>query len=240
MGWKTLKDRFRIEHIVQVRDGKILIGSPYVSDLITVHPDGTLAWGAMGRGSNEDLHRYFDEMAADPEEVIRCMQAEDTFTKSLPVFTYDHDGNILEKQCEAYEWPNVTHDGMLQYENTFSADRAYIVKRAKCSAQSIIESGDSRLEELRQRISDVEKWRGQACNALAKLNTDYPESEPCKHCGQPDCADPIRPCVGCGATIGHGAWQYVCDECGDECCTACSNDGENNTVVCDGCYEEDA
>jgi len=40
MGWKNLKEHFRIGHIVQCRDGVILIGSGYVSDLIKVSLDG--------------------------------------------------------------------------------------------------------------------------------------------------------------------------------------------------------
>lgn len=58
----------------------------------------------------------------------------------------------------------------------------------------------------------------------------------CDKCG-PVCdqGDPIRPCSACGETIGHGAHQYVCDCCGWECCTACSYDGPNGTVLCEDC-----
>jgi hypothetical protein len=53
--------------------------------------------------------------------------------------------------------------------------------------------------------------------------------------GKPHEGDPQRPCSACGEIIGHGAHQHICDECGEECCTACSVDGPKNTVLCDEC-----
>jgi hypothetical protein len=36
MGWKAFKKHFNIEYIVQIRDGKLLIGSPYISELVAI------------------------------------------------------------------------------------------------------------------------------------------------------------------------------------------------------------
>ena len=42
MGWKNVKEHYRIEHQVQVRAGRICIGSPYISEIIVIGADGML------------------------------------------------------------------------------------------------------------------------------------------------------------------------------------------------------
>lgn len=173
MGWKNLKEHYRISHIVQMRRGALVIGSPYISDLITVHPDGTATAGKLGVSSNDDLSRYLAEMQADPALVARLLAAPDTFAKSLPVFTYD-GGNILEKQCEEYDWPNLTHDGLLMYENTFSADKAQVIAWAKQETRCGIENMEENLKEAEKRVTDVQGYLARYRAQLAKLEADYP------------------------------------------------------------------
>lgn len=47
MSWKNVKEHYRIGHIVQIREGKMRIGSPYVSDLLSVSFDGVVEWGKL-------------------------------------------------------------------------------------------------------------------------------------------------------------------------------------------------
>lgn len=177
MSWKNIKEHYRIGHIVQIREGRICIGSGYVSDLITVSFDGEVALGKLGISGNEDLQRYHAEMTADLGKLKELIDTPDTFTASLPVYTYE-DGEILEKQCEALGYPNITHDGLIQYGNTFSADKAEVVEWAKKNARYGIEAGDRRREEVKAEAAKVEEWRAEYVDALAKLNADYPDTLP--------------------------------------------------------------
>ena len=46
-------------------------------------------------------------------------------------------------------------------------------------------------------------------------------------------------CPNCQRGLDEGEMIYVCDKCGQDCCTSCSvNDGSE--VVCDGCFEDAA
>lgn len=154
MSWKNIRDYYRIEHIVRVQDGDILIGSSYVPCLLKISRDGTVSWGNLGPSKNDDLDRYYHEMTADPGRVKELLNVPDVFEQSLPVFTY-RGGQIVEKRCERYGWPNVTHDGELMYENTFSPDRAKVVRWAKKNARAWVRSYEERLAELQKAVDET-------------------------------------------------------------------------------------
>lgn len=128
MSWKNIKEEYRIGHTVIVNNKGVCIGSPMVHDLIVINLDGEITKRRDG-SPNEDIIRYMKEMDADPEKLKRLVKAEDTFAKSIAVYTFD-DGKIIEKQCEELGWPNVTHDGEVMCENTFSIDREKVVQWA--------------------------------------------------------------------------------------------------------------
>jgi len=151
MNWKNIKEHYRIGHIVQIREGRICIGSGYVSDLITVSFEGEVALGKLGISGNEDLQRYHAEMTADLGKLKELIDTRDTFTASLPVYTYD-GGEIIEKQCEAYDWPNITHDGAIQYDNSYHADKAVVVGWAKRNAELGVKYGKEHLEAAEKRV----------------------------------------------------------------------------------------
>lgn len=173
MAWKNLKDHYRIGHHVQIRDGFIGIGSSYVFDLIRVTFDGKVSWGSLGQVNNADLVRIYAEMTADLGKVKELLAAPDSFAVSLPVFTY-RDSEILEKQCEAYGYPNVTHDGLIQYENTFSPDRDQVVAWAKRLAAYDIKSHLRHLKEQEAKLAERKRWLTESQAHLAKLEADFP------------------------------------------------------------------
>lgn len=175
MGWKNIKNHYRIVHIVAVHEGKgICIGSPYVHDLLTITSDGTVKWGNLGPSRNDDLARYHAEMTADPAKLVELMNSADTFSKSTTVYTYE-GGEIIEKRCEKPGWPNVTHDGLLMYDNSFSTDKKKVVALAKGNAAAGIELAQDRVKELQADLRKAEGWLEEHTAALAKLNADYPE-----------------------------------------------------------------
>ena len=188
MGWKTFKEHYRIGHYVQVTewsaahasrwrkdyptDKVICIGSPYIHDIIVIGLDGAIIKGDDGR-SNEDLKRYMAEMKADPAKLREVVLAQDTFAASIPVHTYS-GGKIIEKRCEVLGWPNVTHDGDMMYENTFSADKSVVVKWAKRNAAAGIRWQLERIDEIKQNLAEVCGQLEESVADFAKLEADYP------------------------------------------------------------------
>lgn len=172
MGYKKLKEHYRIGHLVRVTSKGICIGSPYIHDLIVIGLDGSIIKADDGR-DNEDLKRYMAEMKADPEKLREVVLAPDTFETSIPVYTYD-GGNIIEKQCEEPGWPNVTHDGDMMFENTYSTDEGEVVKWAKQNAKSGIEWQQRRVEEIKSDLAKMEAFVRESQSDLAKLEADYP------------------------------------------------------------------
>ncbi len=175
MGWKNIKEHFRIEHIVCVKQGEgLCIGSPYIYNIIVLALDGTVKKRNDRSGSNPDLDRYQREIDATPASKIKeLLDAPDTFAAALAVYTYD-GGTIKECRCEAYGWPNITHDGQLMYENTFSAAREKIVQSAKRNAQAGIEIWTRNLQDSQKRVTECETELGQAKRELAQLNAENP------------------------------------------------------------------
>jgi hypothetical protein len=172
MGWKNIKEHYKIGHIVQVTSEGICIGSPYIHNIIVIGLDGELKRRYDDR-SNEDLSRYQSEMAADPEKLKRLIDAPDAFSRSVPVYTFD-GGEIIKKRCEELKWPNVTHDGEMMYDNTFSADKDMVVQWAKEDAAGWIKLAKKRVEEVdREAVKAKERLATWEAN-LVKLERDYP------------------------------------------------------------------
>jgi hypothetical protein len=176
MGWKNIKEGYAIGHQVHVTDEGICIGSPYIHNIIVIAPDGTLK-KRYERRSNGDLYRYQNDIEADPERCRRLIETPDTFAVSLPVFTYD-GAEIIEEQCEAHGWPNVTHRGHLMYSNTFFAEKERAVVCAKRNALAEISLESRGIEELRHRLESFEARLAVTRANLAKLDADFPDIAP--------------------------------------------------------------
>lgn len=178
MGWKAVRDHYRVEHIVQITSDGICIGSPYIHNIIVISADrGEITKRydpARGWSRNENLDRYQTEMDADPFKLAALVATNDQFERSIPVFTYE-GGAIIEKQCEELGFPNVTHDGAMQFENTFSPDaglvREWAIDNAKAGiewmAESVVEAEDEltrRRDRLEQRRVDLRQLEAIAAS----------------------------------------------------------------------------
>lgn len=173
MGWKAVKEHYRIEHFVQVTEAGICIGSPYIHNIIVIGKDGKLTKSYDGR-MNDDLARYQKDFESDPVTLKRLIEAPDTFSASVTVYTYE-GGEILEKSCEEPGWPHVTHDGQMMHDNTFSTDKATVVAWAKRNADLGIQMQRRSLAELEAKVED---YRGRLATEIAnreRLEADYPE-----------------------------------------------------------------
>ena len=112
-------------------------------------------------------------MDADPFKLAELVAAEDIFERSIPVFTYQ-GGEIVEKQCEELGWPNVTHDGCMQFENTFSPDAGLVRTWAIDNARAGIEwmtahalEKEAELSEMRERLAQRKSDLGALLGAGA-------------------------------------------------------------------------
>jgi hypothetical protein len=171
MGWKSFKEHFKIEHIVQVKDAGICIGSGYVSELVTVN----VATGVVMENSTFSgfLSKHYPALlSASAEEILHLINAEDSFSASVPVYTYD-GGKIVEKLCEQPGYPHVTHDGHLMYENTYSTDKDQVVRWAKRNAEAGITSFIRCIERTQKELAE-QTAELEACKRdLAELNAAY-------------------------------------------------------------------
>jgi hypothetical protein len=158
MGWKTLKEHYKIEHIVANRhDETLCIGSAYVHDLIRINKiERSITWGNLGPSQNDDLARYWDEFHADLVTFWKVVDCKDQFERSLPVYTYQN-GEILELQCEKHGWPNVTHCGELMYDNTFFEDKNDAIARGKKDAALGVKFAAERVARCEQELVEARR-----------------------------------------------------------------------------------
>lgn len=179
MGWKNLKQAFDIGHIVHVTPQGISIGSPYLPQVLVIDP----ANGRIIKGEdpfwlrNEDVRRYHADLSADPARVLALIQAPDTFATSLSVYTYS-GAEIIEKYCEAYDFPNVTHDGVLMHDNTFSSSKDVVIGWAKRNAEACLEWTESEIARLQAEIHKATTWQAKHRNERALLEMAYPSPVP--------------------------------------------------------------
>ena len=178
MGWKAIKEYYQIKHYVSLYDGEgICIGSPYVHDLITINPEtGKLKPSIIFDPGKEDddLNRYWNDLSADPNKLLELIKQEDIFETSIPVYTYE-GSEILEKFCEKPGWPNVTHDGYIMYENTFSTDKNKVIQWAKTEAAYSIKHFSQRVKEVESDLIKFRSFLSQAKADIKNLKLKYPK-----------------------------------------------------------------
>jgi hypothetical protein len=152
MGWKNVKERFNIDYIVAVEDGKILIGTPYIHDIASID----MATGAVSdkKGWHFIKEHCPDLLFATDAEMLALINEPDTFSQSLPVYTYE-GGEILEKQCEEYGWPNITHDGMVMYNNNFFKEKDDAIETAIRNARARIGLFTDMISQRAKEIVDA-------------------------------------------------------------------------------------
>lgn len=173
MGWKTLKQHFGIEHIVQVTEkGSICIGSGYIHNLVEIDPK-------TGKVHGDDgflRQRYPELLVTAPAEIVKLIEAQDVFGASVPVFTY-RESEIIEKRCEEPGWPNVTHDGCVMYENTFSTDKAKVIQWAHRSAELRVKYTKEQISRVESDLAALQKQLAHDLDVWVRLAAVYPAKE---------------------------------------------------------------
>jgi len=170
MGWKNLKEHFQIGHNVCITSKGICIGSGYVHDLAVIDiKTGAVMANSTFSGFLRD--KYPALLDATDQAVLQLINSQDTFATSLPVYTYD-GGEILEKQCEEYGYPNVTHDGEQMYDNTFFTDKKAAIEVAKENAAAGIECHTSIIDQLETDLKKAREHLSRSELNFQKLEAD--------------------------------------------------------------------
>lgn len=175
MGWKRVKEHYRVAHTVQVTTEGICIGSPYIHNIIVIGADGKIKKRYESGRTNEELRRIQAEIDAAPEMLRKLVLTADSFEKAVTVYTYE-SGEIIECKCEELGYPNVTHAGVLMYENTFSADKAQVVAWAKQNAELGVKIGRERIQDAERDLARQREYLVREEAALAKLRAEYPSN----------------------------------------------------------------
>jgi hypothetical protein len=178
MGIKAIREKYKIEHLVQNRDNVICIGSGYIHDIIVISFDGKIIKkyknGVYNDGwsTNENLKRYQEEMIIDEEngELKKLIDLKDDFKVLLPIFTVD-DGVLIETFCEKYDFPNTTIEGYLIYENTFFKTREEAIDYGLRDCKSYIKILEEGKQELEEEISKKNERINMFQKRLVDLET---------------------------------------------------------------------
>lgn len=170
MGWKALKEAFEIKHILQVEDKGVCIGSGYVHDLLTINPNT----GEVHE--NTTFYKFGWEsypklMEAKPSDIVKLLEKPDTFTASIPVYTWE-GSTIVERKCEELGYPNVTHDGHVMYENTYSADIEQVKKWAKEDAELAVKFSIEWVDRLEADLAEAHDRLKKDQETLVKINSN--------------------------------------------------------------------
>lgn len=168
MGWKNVKEHYKIGHIVQMTKEGLCIGSPYIHNIIVVDYDGDIKKSHDIGFCNDDLSRYQKEIESDPEVFKKLMKAPDTFERSIPVYTFSDD-KIIEEHCEALGFPNVTHKGHVMYENRYSTNKDEVLEWALKRAESGVRVFSDHIEEVEKELQQQKERLAREREILENL-----------------------------------------------------------------------
>lgn len=160
MGWKTFKEHFNIKHNVSVSDNILFIGSDLVKNLVEIDMKTGLF---RSTHFQKDLFKKYPELfKCGPEFLLELFNKVDYFEKCLTVYTFDGI-NIIEKKCEEYGFPNVTHDGTIMYDNEFFSNKDDVINAINtnltCSIDRLIKYQEIKSNELNEINEELEKCK---------------------------------------------------------------------------------
>ena len=177
MGWKTIKEYYNIPNMIVHKDNNyICIGTDFINDLIRIKHDGTVL-------TTFGYDFYHDDFLCDlyhkisnnsKEKNKELFDTTDKFEINLVVYTFDSKYEIVEKFCENYEYPNVTHDGCLMYEKLFFKKIEDCVKIMKNKLNTTQNYNVMRLKESNDDMIKFTKEIEVTHSLIQKLNAKYP------------------------------------------------------------------
>jgi len=132
MGIKALKKEFNIGHLVQKRDGKTIIGSPYVSELIAIDSEGEVSKSKIVQSGRYEIGQIYDALVAcNKAKLLQILNEPEIPIDPKPAYTEAGRGRVIKVYCEEYCWPNLTTEGVLMYDNSHYQKRSDALKHSK-------------------------------------------------------------------------------------------------------------
>lgn len=191
MGWKTLKERYRISHIVSADQDNIYIGHINDFRLASIQK----ATGSFARNEDQSLIAEFYPALTEATDDDRkaAIETPDRHLRNIAVFSIEN-GRIKTHRCDHAGFPNPTHDGLIQHPGTFTSDHdeavawakwelGYHINRVKESIDNLESanrgaqpSHDDRTQ--RDSLDRLSQQQQDYKAALVCLNRTYPQIEP--------------------------------------------------------------
>ncbi len=183
MGWKTFQERFEVEHTVHIaisqgsEDLRVLcIGSSYVSQLVEISLEtGAILERNSSIGGAKFVRETYPKLfAATKQDVLDALNEDDSFSRSIPVYYFDRKlGECVELMTEEYGYPNVTHDGTLQYSNIHYQTEKEAEEREIDSLTSAIDVMSETIDRKESELEDLNARFERSTELLYKLNQKY-------------------------------------------------------------------
>ncbi|MFL1449136.1 hypothetical protein ACI77O_12145 [Pseudomonas tritici] len=172
MGWKTLKQAMSISHNVSVSGDSIVIGSGYISALVSINiKTGIAQESETFPGFMRNHYPSLD--VATPDELLALINTPDVFDTSITVYSFK-GSEIVESQCEVPGYPNTTHTGVLMYENSHSTEKAVVIDWAKTDAKLRATGLEDALIRLEREKAKMQADHAFAHTCITELEAAYP------------------------------------------------------------------
>lgn len=171
MGWKKIKEKYGIEHIIQRRGDSFIIGSSFVSEILTIDIKTGEISNKTASFQGFGAKNYPLLMAASKEEILSDINEIDTFSENKKVFIVVHD-EVLETLCEEFGYPNITHDGYLMYENTSFTSKNDALKYLLNSFKLDVKALKRVEDEAYEKFLEFKKEREDKMVLISKLEDE--------------------------------------------------------------------
>jgi hypothetical protein len=177
MGWKTVKEWLGVTGaVVHVQDGILSIGTPGIPVLVQVGKDGQVVRDPKAVGSASQLGRAIRKIGADKAGFMEALAAEDQFEVSTKVYTYNLEtGKVEEHQSEKPGYPNVTHSGVLMYDDLFFSDPEQARLRGMEEEEELIERYQAEKEQAEKALEQAKALLKRAQAHLRDLKKGEPK-----------------------------------------------------------------
>lgn len=157
MGWKTFKQKCQIEHIVHISKEHLCIGSSYSPEIVQIDLNN----GKYTQDSDMDfLKRNYPLLyQMNSDEILELIRTPDVFNENIKVYLIvgGKFAKIIERECEAFGYPNCTHDGILMYDNTSFTERKDAIKYCIKDVGLALKHYQDYSKKVKKELSELEE-----------------------------------------------------------------------------------
>lgn len=166
MGVHRVKEHFGIHHTVHMEDGKLLIGSDYIRDILIFSVDGELLQG------RQNFDEYVKEIAGDRESFKTLLALPDDETGTVSVFSHNN-GRVIEQKTYALGWPHVTLCGERMYNNTHFASPQEAAQHGVESMAYRVQHDREQESRLREQLKECQDRKKESQLAIQTLMSAF-------------------------------------------------------------------